>query len=137
MRTVCVAATQLPSPTLQCRTREPTHEVDNPFYYCNDTIFSGHTCANLLTALVWVHTGSGPRAPPRAAAAVALGAAALGSLQLVVTRYHYTIDAVVAALLTFWFVEARKSAWEACWRMQPQPSHHATVRGQEQQLKQS
>ena len=133
MRTVCVAVTQLPSPTLQCRERQPSHEVHNPFYYCNDTIFSGHTCANLLTALIWVHTGTGPRAPPRAACAIALGVAAIGSLQLIVTRYHYTVDSVVAAFLTFWFVEARKHAWKACWQEQLQPNC-ATVRDPEQKL---
>ena len=137
MRTLCVAVTTLPSPTPQCRTRAPAQpEVRNPFYYCNDTIFSGHTAANVLTALVWRHGGGGPRAPPRAAAAAALAVACLGSLQLVITRYHYTIDTVVGAMITFWFVEARKRAWVACWADDQQQQQQQQRRQQQPQQQQ-
>ena len=123
MRCATVASTQLPSPTPQCRTRTPAHTVSNILYYCNDTIFSGHTSANLLAALIWWHSGGNSS---RGAKAAALGLAAAGAMQVVVTRYHYTVDVVVAVLLTFWFVEAHKARWEACWH-EPAAAASATA----------
>jgi hypothetical protein len=96
MRALCIMATVLPSPFLSCRRPTFSEEYEGivPFH-CNETIFSGHTTLNLLCALFW----SISRVPFLGKALMWV-CAVTGSISMIASRQHYTIDVLIASFLT-------------------------------------
>ena len=112
LRTLCVGSTQLPSPTAVCQSRTYLSSPErNPFFFCNDSIFSGHSAMNVLVALVWWRSPA-----PRALAALVAFVAGCGALHTVTSHYHYTVDMVLAIIIVVGAVELRRDCFLACWR---------------------
>ncbi|KAG1676519.1 hypothetical protein FOA52_000062 [Chlamydomonas sp. UWO 241] len=122
LRVVCFMSTVLPSPRPGCYlTRFPPVVPDTVwglikagyttirgFGGCNDLIFSGHAAfwvvAPLAHGTYYRPTGTGARLWARASNAAMWVALAQASLRDVVERHHYSVDMIVAVIVT-----------AACW----------------------
>lgn len=136
LRGLCIVVTPLPNPHLTC---EPIITYpDNIFLEafaiflmgdltCQDVMFSGHTVAVTLGALTTAKYWS--RAPWRTSDAAEEGPwsfntfvdtvliiwAITGYYFIIASHFHYTVDVVVAAVLTCLVFNTYHNAIEVCW----------------------
>jgi hypothetical protein len=122
LRSICVVATSLPDPSSKCvETRPYIHYTQPPpieemkrqhsfwrgvqqslFPFesstCGDLIFSGHTVSFILCSLIWdrYFTGKRSRWPVYLFHVVSVA----GLLSMLSVRFHYTIDILVAIIVT-------------------------------------
>jgi len=108
LRCLTVSSTLLPSPMVGCATRDAVSRMDfsssPPLLvplsgtltaWCHDLMYSGHTVVYALASLFIfdLHT-------VRAVAGAVLLIAVIGILCLLVARLHYTVDVLVALIIT-------------------------------------
>eukprot|EP00392_Amoebophrya_sp_AT5.2_P007390 g7404.t1 len=114
-RGISIFVTPLPPPDSSCAIGRPA--VDENYLLeavyvfarsritCTDVLFSGHTVNfTMLTMLWWDHFSSLVSKMPDVSFVVrrvALAYCALGYFSMIVTRFHYSVDIFIGALLTF------------------------------------
>eukprot|EP01086_Lenisia_limosa_P009286 TRINITY_DN3259_c0_g1_i3.p1 TRINITY_DN3259_c0_g1~~TRINITY_DN3259_c0_g1_i3.p1 ORF type:complete len:338 (-),score=8.63 TRINITY_DN3259_c0_g1_i3:116-1129(-) len=101
LRALTVVVTSLPDPNPLCqdvdRTMRHVFQPINPFdsQTCGDLIFSGHTVALILAGFIWQDYTR-----HRGIHVVVWALVWTAVLSLLAARFHYTIDVVIASILT-------------------------------------
>ncbi|KAI9137802.1 PAP2 superfamily C-terminal-domain-containing protein [Paraphysoderma sedebokerense] len=99
-RSLTIISTTLPDPQKKCslpRIERGLFDSFNPFFSdtCGDLVFSGHTVVLTLLTMIWEDYGPKKWYIQR----IVQLDACLGILSLLSTRYHYTIDVIIAFYL--------------------------------------
>lgn len=98
LRGLVVCATTYPATTTSCRGRSDLSTVHQPCFieiYCNDLMFSGHTCVNVASAMLWSYSKI------NIIYVVLWWAFVLfGCIVSVATRDHYSADVLVAFIIS-------------------------------------
>lgn len=104
LRNITVIVTSIPDPNPCCQSVEiPTYTIQSVFgevfgdNSCGDLIYSGHTVALMFPTLVGFHYFGGW------IAWVLLGNTMIGSVLIIVSRSHYTVDVLIAVVMTWAF----------------------------------
>ncbi|KAI8997898.1 PAP2 superfamily C-terminal-domain-containing protein [Pilobolus umbonatus] len=110
-RGITLLVTTLPSPlVVECRPHEVEltgtfierlffvfKVIDGSVLVCTDNIFSGHTSMMMTCVMIWrVHSRM-----KRPFSWILYVMAAAGMIMIILTRYHYTVDVVLAIYITY------------------------------------